>query len=100
MLSDRMAKGERARAALEEFLAPAFEHVEKDYAEKMIASAASTDPRAREVIERLANGIKSARVVRGLIEAFVMDGAVAEQELKREAQLSRMSDHKRAIVGV
>lgn len=83
-----------------EFFAPAFDQVEAEYAEKMITAAASTDPRAEQIIARLANGIKAARTVRKLIEAHIADGTMAEQELTRKAQISRMSDHKRSVVGV
>lgn len=97
--SDRMARGERAKAAMAEFFGPAFEHVEQEYAERMIATAASTDPRAPEVIARLANGVKAARVVRGQIEAFIMDGKMAEEEAKRGAKIAQMSDFHRATIG-
>lgn len=97
---ERIARADRAKAAMAEFLAPAFEHVEREYGEKMITAAASTDPRAPEVIARLANGVKVARQIRAQIEAIVADGAVAESDVARTAQLSRMSDHKRSIVGV
>jgi len=100
MLSDRVARGDRAKAALAEFLEPAFKQVEHDYAEKLIAAATSTDPRAREVIERLSHGIKAVRVVRGLIEAHVLDGAIAEKEMRSDAKLARMSEFQRATVGV
>lgn len=97
---ERQARADRAKAAMDEFFAPAFKHVEDDYAEKMITAAASTDPRAVDVIARLANGIKAARSVRGLIEAFIADGVAAEAEIQRSAQISRMSPHKRTVVGV
>lgn len=98
--AERMSRADRARAAMDEFFGPALEHVEAEYAEKMIKTAASSDPRATDVIARLANGIKAARTVRALIEAHVSDGVLAEQELKRSAQVARMSDHKRSVVGV
>lgn len=98
--SERLARADRAKAALAEFLTPAFEQVEREWAEKMITAAASTDPRAPEIIARLANGVKAIRTVRGQIEGVVADGALAESELKRSAQISQMSEHKRNVVGV
>lgn len=98
--SERISRADRAKAAMAEFLAPAFELVEREWGEKMIAAAASTDPRAPEIIARLANGVKAARTVRAQIEAHIADGALAEAELKRSAQIARMSDHKRSVVGV
>lgn len=98
--SERISRADRAQAAMDEFFAPAFELVEKEWAEKMIAAAASSDPRAPEIIMRLANGVKAARTVRKQIEAHIADGTLAEAEIKRSAQLARMSDHKRSVVGV
>lgn len=98
--ADRLATAERAKNALSEFLEPAFEAVEHEWSEKMIAAAASTDPRAEQIITRLATGVKAIRTVRKLIEAHVADGALAEAEMKRGAQIARMSDHKRSVVGV
>lgn len=98
--SERLAHAERAKAALNDFLAPAFEKVETEWAEKMIAAAASSDPRANEIITRLATGVKAIRTVRAQIEAAVADGAMAEADIKRSAQIAQMSEHKRSIVGV
>lgn len=98
--ADRFARAERAKSAMAEFLAPAFAKVEAEWAEKMIAAAASSDPRAEQIITRLATGVKAIRTVRALIEADVADGSMAEAEIKRSAQIARMSDHKRSVVGV
>ncbi len=98
--SERIARADRAKAALAEFLAPAFAHVEQDYSEKLITAAASVDPRAPEIIARLANGVKAARTARGLIEAFVMDGKMAEQELQGAAKVQRMTPFHRSVIGV
>lgn len=98
--AERLQHADRAKAALTEFLAPAFEHVEREWAEKMIATAASSDPRAAEVIMRLATGVKAIRTVRAQIEAIVADGRLAESEMKRGAQIAQMSEHKRNVVGV
>lgn len=98
--SEVLARAERAKAAMDEFFGPAFTHVEADYAEKMIKAAASTDPRSREVIEKLALGIKAVRVVRSLIEGHVSEGKLAAADMKHDAKLSRMSDFQRATIGV
>lgn len=99
-VTDRITEADRAKAALADFLAPAFEAVEAEWAEKMITAAASSDPRAPEIIQRLATGVKAIRTVRAQIEAVVMDGMLASAELQRSAQIAKMSDHKRSVVGV
>lgn len=88
---ERVRRGEQARMALSDFLAPAFAVVEADYAEKMIDAAASTDPRAPDVIARLANGIKVARQVRAQIEAIVHDGVEAKNKIERTAATEELS---------
>lgn len=96
---DRVARADRAQVALSEFLSPAFDHVEREWYEKLVATAGSTDPRAAEIITRLTAGIKAIRVVRAEIEAVVSDGAAAGAEIAREAQLSRISDYQRSVIG-
>lgn len=91
----RIERARRAKEAMDEFVAPALAEIEADYAEKMITAAASVDPRAPEVIARLANGIKVARQVRSLIEAFISDGREAEAALNRA---ERMKEHSPAAL--
>lgn len=81
--AERIERARRAKLAIDEFLTPAFAVVEAEYGEKMIAVAASTDPRSPEIIARLASGIKVARQVRAQIEAIVADGKVAQNEIDR-----------------
>lgn len=97
---EREERARRARMAMEEFFTPALATIEADYGEKMIAAAASTDPRAPEVIARLANGIKVARQVRAQIEAIIADGEVARQERERADHLDAMPAAKRRLVQV
>lgn len=96
---ERAARADRAKLALQEFLAPAFDHVETEWYENLIKTAGSTDPRAPEIITRLTAGVKAVRVVRAQIEAIIAEGGMAEAEITREAQLSKMSGHMRSVVG-
>ena len=88
----RIERARQAQMALAEFLEPAIAAVEADYAEKMIATAASTDPRAGDVIARLANGIKVARQVRSLIGNLVADGVAAKSDMKRTESLKALTE--------
>lgn len=99
----RIERARLAKQALDEFLTPAFEIVEQDYGEKMIAAAASTDPRAPEVISRLANGIKAARQAKAMIEALVADGEVAAADKARaekNAELAERSPARSRLLGI
>jgi len=97
---ERSARADRAKAALAEFLGPAFDLVEAEWYEKMVATAGSTDPRASEIIARLTSGIKAIRTVRAQVEAVVSDGAVADAEIARQAQVDKMTPHRRSVVSV
>lgn len=96
---DRQARADRAKAALAEFLNPAFDHVEREWYEKMVATAGSSDPRLPDVVLRLAAGVQAIRKVRAEILAVIADGNAAEVEIAREAQLNKMSTHMRSVVG-
>lgn len=98
--NDRIARADRAKAAMEEFFGPAFDHVETEWYEKLIHIAGQDDPNAEKRIMRITAAVKAIRIVRAQIEALVLDGRLAEQDMQRTAQLARMSDHKRSVVGV
>ncbi len=97
---ERTARADRARAALDEFLGPAFDHVEREWYENLIRTASSSDPRSPEIISRLTAGIQAIRKVREQVAGYVSDGALADSEIAREAQLSKMTPHMRSVVGV
>lgn len=97
---ERVERARQAKLALDNFLTPAFAEVEADYAEKMIAAAASTDPRAPEVIARLANAIKAARQARQLIEALVADGIDAQSRLDRKTRIDGLTQAQRKLLNI
>lgn len=96
----KVARAQRAKAAMEEFFDPALAAVEAEYGERMIKAAASTDPRAPEVIARLANGIKVARTIRGLIETHIAAGEFAAEQLRREKALQELTPTRKRLVGI
>ncbi len=98
--NEQIERARRAKLALDEFLAPALDEIEQDYAEKMIASAASVDPRAPEVIVRLANGIKVARQVRMLIESHIAEGKIAENAKTRAEREAEMTPTQRRLLKI
>lgn len=86
--------------AMDEFFAPAFAVVESEYAERMIEVAASSDPRAPEVITRLANGVKVARQIRGQIEGLIADGELANSEINRAKREEDMTPSKLRLLKI
>lgn len=98
--AERLARADRAKAAMEEFLGPAFAHVEHEWYEKLVHQANQEDPKMADRVLRITTAIKTIRVVRSQIEAIIADGTMADAEMKRDAQIAKMSDHKRATVGV
>lgn len=94
----RIARAHRAKQALEEFLTPALASIEAEYAEKMIDAAASTDPRAPDLIQRLATGVKVARRIRAQVEAFVQDGDVAAMDKAYAEKIGDMAVPDRRLV--
>lgn len=87
----RAERVRQAKAAFDEFVAPFMDEVESDYSEKIISVAASADPRAPEVIARLANGISVARQIRAKFNAYIAEGAVMEAQRDRAERFEGMS---------
>lgn len=98
--NERIERARRAKLAMDEFFTPALDVIEAEYGEKMIAAAASADPRAPEIIARLANGIKVARQVRSQVEAIIADGAVAQNERDANERIAEMTDSKRRLLKI
>lgn len=98
--SQRVERARQASMALETFLEPAFAVVEADYAEKLIAAASSTDPRAPEIIARLANGLKAARSARSQIEALVADGIDAQRTIERTEKVTELSPARQRLLRI
>lgn len=97
---ERIARAGRAQSYHDEFLGPVLREIEADYAEKMISVAASADPRAPEIIARLANGISVARQVKSRIETFIADGAVARADDDRKHAIEGMSPSDRRFLNI
>jgi hypothetical protein len=66
----------------------------------MISVAASTDPRAPEIIARLANGVKVSREIKAQILRHVADGEVAKRDLEQAKRLEYMTPAKRRLQSI
>jgi hypothetical protein len=96
--ADRATRGDRARAALREFVDEAFTVAMADYQARLIEIAAEK-PWETEKIAKLATAFKIARTVKAQIEALVADGDMAQKDMSRAAQIERIRADKRTILG-
>ncbi len=97
---ERVERARRAKLALDEFLGPPIAAIEANYVEKMIAVAATTDPRGPEMQERLGIAIKVVREIRGLIEAHVYDGEIAKAGMIRAERMDTMTDAQKRLLKI
>lgn len=95
---ERLARAERAKAAMDEFLGPAFEAVEESYGNKLMNLAAEA-PWESKRITKLASALKIAQSVRAHIEAEVSGGAIVRDQLDYARQIERIPTTKRWWLG-
>lgn len=93
-------RARRAKLAMDEFLEPALEVIEADYAEKMIEVAASSNPRATEIIARLANGVSVTRQIRSQIMNIIADGDVSTRAIARTQREEEMTPAKLRLLKI
>ena len=97
---ERIDLARRAQMALDDFLDPAFAVVEADYTEKLVNAATSTDPRANEVITRLAAGLKAVRSARNTIATLVADGDLAKAGMIKAERIEGMTAPDRRLLNI
>lgn len=96
---DRIARAERARAAYREFIEPALTILKAEYGNRMIDLADETVGQEAK-IAKLALAIKISRRVGSHIEAIIADGKEAQAQGDYAAQISKIPEHKRSILGL
>ena len=96
---ERIERGQRAEAALKEFLDPAFDVVIADYMGRLTQIAAET-PWDTGKIVKLAAAAKIAEAVRVQVKGLVADGELATQDLKRGRQIEGLSTERRKLLGI
>lgn len=97
---ERIETARRAQQALDDFLAPAFAVVEADYTEKLVNAATSTDPRAGEIVARLAAGMKAARSAHGMIMTLVADGELTKAGMIKAERIEGMTAPDRRLLNI
>lgn len=95
----RTARAHRAKAAMEEFVGPAFDYARHEFITRMGMHAANK-PWAVDEIRSLALAVKVLDEVRGQISACIADGEVAGREMIRAERFERIRPTKRKILGI
>lgn len=99
---ERITRGKQAEVALDQFLAPAFDHVIAAYHARLIdiAAEAVTEDDKRRIV-KLATAIKIARNVQEQIVAIVRDGDAALLDKRKADHIAAMPEEKRrwALMG-
>lgn len=97
-LAEARERADQAKMALDH-LRPAFEAVEALYAARL-RDVAVMEPWAADKLRALALAQKISEAVRGQIEAIVLGGEVAEQQIGRVKKIEAMSPERRRILGI
>lgn len=90
---ERIARGQQAERAMEQFLSPAFDYVVADYVRRL-TEIASEQPWETDKIRKLAAATKIARTVQASIAAFVHDGEAALKEKRAADRMENMTDEQ------
>lgn len=95
----RVQRAHSAKRALEEFLEPAFEVVETEYAGRL-ASVCASKPWATNEIAALANAGRIVKEVRNQVAALVVDGADAQARIDRAKTIGALSPAKKRLLNI
>lgn len=94
-----LARAERARAAMDEFIGPAFDVYEADIVRRLTEIAAEA-PNEATKISKLAMAVKVLRNVRRQVEAIADEGKIIEADVKRARQIEKINPYQRSILGL
>lgn len=95
----RIARAERAQAALDEFINPAFDIAAAGYMARL-SEVVSAEPWATDKVKALMTAARVLKEVRGQVASLVQDGEVAAREVIRADKIEKISPAKRRILGL
>jgi len=93
-LEERRSRGFRAKSALDEFLAPAFEAVRAEYLSALMKTA-TNEPWETTKIRNLSIAQSAINEVERQIRAIVTDGEMAASQKSRAEKIAALPEHKR-----
>lgn len=96
---ERIDRAERAKRALEEFLAPAFEVVRSDYMGR-VKDISSRAPWDAQKISSLANAARIADEVERQIVSLIFDGEAAKHGRARVERIEQLSPARRRFLNL
>lgn len=99
MMTEAEIRGQNARRAMEEFLAPAFDAVISTYMARL-ADIAAAEPWETGKIAKLAMAARVTKEVRTQIEAIVAAGDVARADRAHAEKIANIPDAKRRLLGL
>lgn len=94
-----MDRAFRAKSAMSEFLAPAFDTVADAYMQRM-ADIAVAEPWAADKITKLAMASRVVREVRTQIEALIIAGDLAKAEKAHADKIAAIPIERRKLMGI
>lgn len=99
---EAVARGQRARQLMDEFLGPVLEDMRAAYADRIVEIATSEhDPIKRsQKLHSLSVALRIAENIDAGISAHIMDGERAEKNLIRVEDIEKMSAPKRRIFDI
>ena len=96
---DRRARGFRASAALDEFVAPAIEQLRSEYMAALTQLAVS-EPWASDKLVKLAVAQRVINIVEQHFKQLVADGEITAAKISRAQEIARLPEAKRKWLNV
>lgn len=98
-LEERRARGFRAKAALDEFVAPAIEGLRSVYMEALTKLAVD-EPWSADKMTKLAVAQRVINTVEQQIKAAIMDGEIAAKDKSRADEIAKLPAAKKRWLNV
>ena len=101
-MSDRIARAHRAKAALDEFIAPILADARDTYARRIVEIASTELDSAKRTnkITALSTALRVIDQLESGIGAVMMDGDVAQKDKLRADSMEQMTPSKRRLLGM
>lgn len=95
----RIERARRAQAALDEFLAPAFEVIQVEYGGRLAAVCAK-EPWAADKIAALANANRIVDEVKRQLVGLILDADEAKAAKQRTKRIEELTPSKRRLLNI
>lgn len=97
--AERIDRAFRAKRAVEEFVAPAFDTLRSEYGQRL-KDVASRTPWDAPKITALANATRIVEEVERQMLGIVMDGEAATHDRRRAERIEQLSPARRRLMGI